>query len=69
MTIVRLLLVISILLCFLGSIWSDRRIEWALTGIYIFFVARYIFGIFTGPVIGSEIKSSLKTIRSFRDMK
>lgn len=56
MRLIKLCLVFSVFLCFLGTIWAaQHRWEWALTGIYMAFVTKYIVGVNTGSIIGSEL--------------
>ena len=56
MKVVKLCLMFSVFLCFMGTIWAEHhRIEWAITGVYMFFISRYILGINFGSVIGSEL--------------
>lgn len=52
----KFILTVSVFLCFLGCIWSNHPFQWAATGIYAFFVSRYVIGTIQGKVIGQELQ-------------
>jgi hypothetical protein len=45
--LIRPLLYTSAFLCFLGTIWSNDKIQWGVTGLYVVLTTRYILGVFS----------------------
>lgn len=62
--LIKYMLIVSILLCFLSAIWSRDKVQWVLTGFYAYAVTRFLVGnIFDGTVVGEEIQRDKSTIQ------
>lgn len=63
MRVLKLAMFCSVFLCFLACIWSPHKLEWGITGVYVFFISRYVMGVANPKVIGMELVRETNVIQ------